>query len=58
MGMKQCKSDPCVFYKHDEQGKLVLMAVIHVDDTLLTGTPEWIEWFKKGIDKWFGYTDQ
>jgi hypothetical protein len=57
MGMIQSKSDPCVFFKHDE-GKLVLMAVIHVDDTLLTGTQEWVDWFKKGIGKRFDYTDQ
>jgi hypothetical protein len=57
MGMTQSVSDPCVFYKH-ENNKLVLMAVIHVDDTMLAGKPEWIEWFKKGIGKRFDYTDQ
>jgi hypothetical protein len=57
MGMTQSKSDPCVFFKHDK-GELVLMAVIHVDDTLLTGTQDWVDWFKEGIGKRFDYTDQ
>jgi hypothetical protein len=29
------------------------MAVIHIDDTMLAGKPEWIEWFKIGIGKRF-----
>jgi hypothetical protein len=57
MGMVQSISDPCVFYKQ-ENGKLVLMAVIHVDDMMLAGKPEWIKWFKKGIGKCFDYTYQ
>ena len=43
------------WYGKDE---LVLMAVIHVDDTMLAGTPEWIKWFKDDISKRFNYTDQ
>jgi hypothetical protein len=58
MQMVQSKSDPCVFIKHDNEGNLVLMAVIHVDDTLLAGHPDWINWYKEGIGKRFDYTDQ
>ena len=58
MGMKQSKADPCVFMMHDGGGHLVLMAVIHVDDTLLTGHSDWVNWYKDGIGKRFDYTDQ
>ena len=34
------------------------MCAIHVDDTLMTGHPKWLEWFKAGIGKRFDYTDQ
>ena len=57
MGMKQSHADPCVFFKHNNKGELWLMAVIHVDDTLLTGSPEVLAWYKKGIGEHFDYMD-
>jgi hypothetical protein len=56
MNMYQNLADPCVFVKRHE-GKLVLIALTHVDDTQLCGEKEWIEWFKKGIKQRFNYTD-
>jgi hypothetical protein len=46
MGMVQSISDPCVFYKH-ENNKLVLIAVIHVDDTMLAGKPNGLNGLRK-----------
>ena len=38
LGLKQCKSDPCVFYREDDSsGELLLMIAVHVDDSLITG---------------------
>jgi Reverse transcriptase (RNA-dependent DNA polymerase) len=39
MNMQQSHSDPCIFYKHKE-GKLVLILVVYVDDTLCAGEKE------------------
>jgi hypothetical protein len=47
---------PCVFVKKHE-GKLVLLALTHVDDTQLCGEKKWIEWFKENIKKRSNYTD-
>ena len=43
MKMKQSLTDPCVFYLRDEMDVLVLMALLHVDDTLVAGEPKWID---------------
>lgn len=48
--------DPCVFVERHE-GRLVLLALLHVNDTQLRGEQQWIEWFKKNIKKRFNYTD-
>ena len=55
--MEQSKTDPCVFYKKDKDGKLVLLAMPHVDDTCLVGEPEWAKKFKQAIKSRFNYTD-
>ena len=44
MGLKQMKTDPCVFYREDENGKIVLILGSHVDDTIIGG-------WKSEIDK-------
>ena len=35
MKMKQSLTDPCVFYLRDEKGILVLLALLHVHNTLV-----------------------
>ena len=57
LGMMQSQADPCVFYKLNEQGQLVLIASCHVDDTLLAGTLEQIKWFKSALTKRFKIKD-
>ena len=56
MQMTQSLVDPCVFYKmHKEE--VVVIAVCHVDDNAIAGTPEWVKWFKEGVKKRFGITE-
>ena len=57
MDMKMSKTDPCLFFKKDEQNRLVLVAICHVDDTLLIGVKKEIEWYKTTIKKRFGIKD-
>jgi hypothetical protein len=49
MNMQQSHSDPCIFYKH-KGGKLVLILVLYVDDTLCTGKRVEVEWAYKIIE--------
>jgi hypothetical protein len=35
--MKQCKVDPCVFYRTDDEGYLELIIACHVDDSIIAG---------------------
>jgi hypothetical protein len=58
IGMVQSRVDPCVFFKRSDNGETILIAVTHVDDTLLCGTTKAIEDFKIAIKKRFGYTEQ
>jgi hypothetical protein len=58
MEMKQSLADPCVFYKHNKTGQTVMIAVCFVNDMLLVGTKEEVEWFKKQVVmERFGCTD-
>ncbi len=57
MKLEQSQADPCVFFKKNAKGMTVLIAITHVDDTLLIGTREAVDEFKKGIKERFGYTD-
>ena len=53
--MQQSLADPRAFCKK-EKDEVVLAAAFHVDDNAIAGTPEWIKWFKEGVNKWFGTT--
>jgi hypothetical protein len=57
MGMKQSLADPCVFYKKNDTGRTVLIAICFVDDTLLFGLKSEIEWYKESVSKRFKYKD-
>ena len=37
LGMVQCKTDPCLFVKHDNNNRLVLWAVTYIDDVVYGG---------------------
>ena len=57
-GMQQSLTDPCVFYKRDKDGDLMLMVAMHVDDNLITGTNEAVRWFKEIVGRRFKYRDE
>jgi Reverse transcriptase (RNA-dependent DNA polymerase) len=50
MNLQQSATDPCIFYKHRE-GKLVLILVLYVDDTLCAGERREVEWAYKKIEE-------
>ena len=37
LGLTQSQTDPCIFFKHDEAGKLNLLISTHMDDSLIKG---------------------
>jgi hypothetical protein len=42
--MKQCKVEPCVFYRtDDDEGYLELIIACHVDDSIIAGRKPTIE---------------
>ena len=47
IGMICSQADACVFYCLSFQDKLLLVALCHVDNTQLVGTPEQIAWLNK-----------
>jgi hypothetical protein len=55
MNLVQSKADPCVFFKKDPADTAVLIAITHMDDTLLIGTRQAVDEFKRGIKERFGY---
>ncbi len=56
LGLKQCAADPCVWYK-EENGEAVLIIVVYVDDCIVAGPKEQVEWFKTQIKKRFNIAE-
>jgi hypothetical protein len=50
MNLKQSTTDPCIFYKQ-RRGKVVLILILNVDDTLCAGERKEVEWANKNIEK-------
>jgi hypothetical protein len=50
MNLKQSATDPCIFYKQ-RGGKVVLILVLYVDDTLCEGERKEVEWAYKKIEE-------
>ncbi len=57
IGMTQCKTDPCLFVKHDEKGRLVLIAIIYIDDAIYCGLKGEARRFKEQVKKFVTITD-
>jgi histone deacetylase 1/2 len=57
MGMVQSKVDPCIWYKRDYKGELVLIMAIYVDDCILSGKEEAVTWCKERLKERFNITD-
>ena len=49
LGLKQCKTDPCLFTLHDDKGNLLALVVVYCDDSIITGFREHVTRLKKGI---------
>src|SRR5210317_2162293 len=58
MKMKQSRADPCIFYKDNEEGETILIAMVYVDDTILVGEKGEVSWFKSTLGERFKYTSQ
>ena len=56
MGLKQCKADPCIWYRMDGD-RLVLIVAVYVDDCILAGKKKDIEIFKVNIQGRFKISD-
>jgi hypothetical protein len=56
--MQQSKTDPCVFMHFNEEQKLDLLVVTHVDDQMLCGTKTARETYKDMLSKRFKWTSQ
>jgi hypothetical protein len=46
MKMQQSATDPCIFYKQ-RGGKVILILILYVDDTLCAGEKKEVEWAYK-----------
>lgn len=53
----QSLADPCIWYKHDEKGSLLLVIAVYVDDCIITGKKADIEAFKADIQRRFKISD-
>ncbi|KAI2505738.1 GAG-pre-integrase domain [Fragilaria crotonensis] len=51
IGLKQCKTDPCLFCLFDKNGKLLAIVVVYCDDCLITGRAKSVAEIKAGISK-------
>jgi Reverse transcriptase (RNA-dependent DNA polymerase) len=50
MNLKQSMNDPCIFYKQ-RGGKVVLILILYVDNTLCAGERKEVEWAYKKIEE-------
>jgi hypothetical protein len=49
LGMIQCETDPCVFYRVNIQGYLELVIACHVDDSIIAGSKPVIDEYLKAF---------
>jgi hypothetical protein len=47
--LQQCKTDPSIFYRHDNDGKVVLLTAAYIDDEILAGKCYAIKDMKRGL---------
>ena len=45
----QCKSDPCIFYKHDKKGNLIALFISYIDDAVIGGPPAMVKKIKDHV---------
>ena len=54
---EQSQVDPCLLFKRNEEGQVVLLIVCYVDDVLLSGTIEEIKKFKEQFKRKYKITE-
>ena len=54
---KQSKVDPCLLYKKSQDGELILLIAVYVDDVLIAGKKDDIDEFRKEFQKTYKITD-
>jgi hypothetical protein len=57
VGMKNSKTDPCVFYLKDDNSETKLTVASHADDCTMAGTKDAMEQFKLNVKTRFNVTD-
>ena len=57
IGYKRLVSEPCLYVKHNKEGKIISLLAIYVDDILISGTKKIIEKVKLLIKKEFKIKD-
>jgi hypothetical protein len=57
LGMKQCKTDPCLFVKHDKNNRLILWAVTYIDDVVYGGLKSETVNLKEQVTKYVTITE-
>jgi hypothetical protein len=57
IGMKNSKTDPCVFYLKDDNGETKLTVASHVDNCMMAGTKDALEQFKMDVKTRFNIAD-
>ena len=57
LNMQQSQQDPCLWYRKDLEGNIILIVVVYVDDYLVCGKREVIEWWKQCVKKRFSISD-
>ena len=56
-GMTQSRSDPCLLFKHNSKGELIMMCIVYIDDGILCGLRSEINALKTHIKKRVKITD-
>jgi hypothetical protein len=49
LGLKQCKTDPCLFCLFDKDGSLLAIVVVYCNDCIIAGRSKWVIQIKIGI---------
>jgi hypothetical protein len=49
--LQQCKTDPCIFYRRDDDGKVVLLMAAFIDDEILAGKRYAIKDVMRGLQE-------
>jgi hypothetical protein len=51
LSFTQSKVDPCFFYRRDEHDNVHILIVVYVDDVMVIGCKQDVEWFKAQVRK-------